>query len=60
MIKKPCNRCGLIQLYDDIWGFAICHSDYAQMHGCPDKEMVMKNKPEWHYADIKLLEDDKI
>lgn len=52
MTEKPCNKCGLMQLYDEIWGLAICDSNEAQFYGCPDKQLVLEIRPDWKYLPV--------
>ncbi len=51
MKQAPCKSCGLIQLYDEIFGLCICDSNEAQLYGCPDRELVKKNYPEDKYDE---------
>ncbi len=51
MKSKSCGNCGLIQLYDEIWGLCICDSKEAFFYGCPEKESVMKTFPDAQYDE---------
>ncbi len=51
MKTKACGNCGLIQLYDEIWGLCICDSKEAFLFGCPEKELVMETLPDAQYDE---------
>lgn len=51
MKKKACGKCGLIQLHDALWGFAICDSKEAFFFGCPEKELVLEILPDAKYDE---------
>lgn len=53
MTKKPCKKCGLIQLFDELWGLAICDSNEAQFYGCLPREVILEKFPSWEYDDTK-------
>ena len=55
MTEKGCPKCGLIQLFDDIWGFCICDSKEALLYGCPPIDIVREIRPEWKYDVTAIM-----
>ncbi len=55
MKKEACPKCGLIQLKDIIYGFAICDSTEAYFFGCPDKETVLEHVLGAEYDESKII-----
>lgn len=51
MDYKACKKCGLIQMYDVLWGLMICDANEAFFYGCPTKEEVLKKFPDAKYED---------
>lgn len=56
MKNKACLKCGLIQMYDEIWGLVFCDANSAFLWGCPDKERVLERYPSAEYEE----RDDKL
>ena len=54
MNNRACKKCGLIQLYDEIWGLCICDSNDALLFGCPPKETVLELRPDWKYDESAI------
>jgi hypothetical protein len=53
---KACGICGLIQMYDEIFGLVFCDSKAAFFYGCPEKEEWIKRFPSSQYDEsIKPL-----
>ena len=48
---KACGICGLIQMYDEIWGLVFCDSKEALFYGCPEKEEWLKRFPSSQYDE---------
>lgn len=40
MEQRKCNKCGLLQKYDPIFGLVYCDSESSQVFGCPTPEQV--------------------
>ena len=57
MKNKTCKKCGLIQMYDEIWGLVFCDANQALIWGCPDKERVLEICPSAEYDDSKIIEE---
>jgi hypothetical protein len=48
---KTCQRCGLIQPYDVIWGYMLCDAEGAMVFGCPSRELVKIRMPDLNYDE---------
>jgi hypothetical protein len=59
VIQKACEKCGLIQLWDIIWGLCICDSKEALLWGCPPKEKVLEIQPDWEYDETAIIPPPK-
>ena len=55
-MNKACERCGLVQLHDELWGFVFCDAAPALIYGCPDKELVLERYPSAEYDETKIIE----
>ena len=65
MNHKACPRCGLIQMYDILWGLQICDAKQtiflgclqifdtkeALFMGCPSKDLVLQIIPNAQYDE---------
>jgi hypothetical protein len=56
---RTCSKCGLIQMYDEIWGFQICDAKEAILYGCPPKSVVMEIRPDYKYDESKIIPPPK-
>lgn len=55
MEKKACPKCGLIQMYDEIWGLVFCDANQTLIWGCPDKELVLERYPSAEWDESKIV-----
>lgn len=51
LTKEPCKKCGLIQLKDIIYGLQICDSKESFSYGCPPRNFITENYPDWQYDE---------
>lgn len=55
MKDKACKKCGLIQMYDELWGLVFCDSKEAFFYGCPEKQERIKKFPSSQYDNTKII-----
>ena len=56
MENKACKKCGLIQMYDVIWGLVFCDAKEAFLFGCPPKEAILEKFPNSEYDESKIIQ----